>query len=259
MAIHRIFFSARNWELNRKCPNNVGERCIISGINGKLEEVYYLDATKNGRSEIVSKPMMLERNSLYRFSFWLKGGENLAGDELCQLHVIFDGKSDQAYQYKLSKNLIFPLKEVQDWRLYDISFATYNSNVTQLKFIVERADLTVMPAADPEEYKNLKDDRTDGGRKKLSHKEIVATDLYQQILKRLDQGYMEQQIINDIVDQMTEKIKKSIDLERLLQEVSDSIDTLQLQNEIRNVIKAHIEKEKINIEYKKNVALPPQN
>lgn len=265
MGIHRIYFSARNWELNRKCPNNVGERCFISGIDGKLEEVYYLDATKNARSEIISKPMMLERNSLYRFSFWVKGGENLAGDEVCQLHVVFDGKNEQAYQYKLNGNHIFPVKEVQEWRLYEISFATYDTHVTQLKFIVERADLTVMPAADPVEYKNLIDDRTVSGRNKLSHKEIVATDLYQQILKRLDTGYMEQQIVNDIVEQLAEKVKQDIDLESLVKDFSNSMDTEQIQNEIRNLIKEHIEKEKekekkkITDEIVDKEALPPQD
>ena len=159
MPIHRLYFKARSWEFNKSCPGNKGERCFISGISGELEEVFLIGSKSNSRTEIVSKPMMLEKNNLYRFCFWLKDGENEEGSETCQLQVIFDGKNDQIYQYKLNQNYISPLKIVHGWRLYDLPFETRNNSVTQLKFVVERTTLTIMHASDPEDYKNLLDDR----------------------------------------------------------------------------------------------------
>ena len=253
MPIQRIYFKARNWEFNKACSENKGERCFISGLSNNLEEVFSIGSRENSRTEIISKPMMLEKHTLYRFSFWLKEVEKEEGSKNCKLHVIFDGKNDQVYQYKLSQNYINPIKIVEGWRLYDISFETQTNSVTQLKFVVEGATIMIMSAQEPSEYKDLKDDRLVKQKEKefqhqsLTNNEIVATNLYQQILSKLEEGYIQEQIMDDIVTELVKRIEKDIDLENLVKEFSGSMNTKQLQGEIRNVLKEHIRKENQNI------------
>ncbi len=276
MAVHRIYFNAKNWDMSRSCPDGKVEKCFISGLFGRLEEVFVLGDWSDVPSEIISKPMMLEQNSIYHFCFWLKGGENKDGNEVCQLQVMFDGKMDQVNRYRLSQNYITPIKEVQGWRLYDISFETNKNSVTQLKFIAQKCSMTIMAAGDPEEYKHLQDTprvsktvvhpeksiqkkkrnpfdfgpyTTDQGtftelhnEQTLNRRDMEATEIYQKILSRLDEGCMQQQIINEIVEELTERIRQNIDLESLVKECSDSINTKELQEELRRVIKEHIHK-----------------
>lgn len=273
MSTHRIYFNARNWDFNKTCLDNTGERCFISGLYGQLEEVFIIGSRSNRRTEIVSKPMMLEKNRLYRFCFWVRDGENEEKSEVCQLHVVFDGKSDQVYHYRLNGDFIHPIKVVQGWRLYDLFFETHHSSVTQLKFVVERATMTIMHASDPEDYTKLKDDRspvqTSQMEKKATHtgknpldfgpfiaknskevlpltsltqNEIEATNLYQQIIKKLEDGVVQQQIVEDILSQIVERVEKEIDIDSLVKDVSTSINIGHLNKEIRQVIKDNMGK-----------------
>ena len=267
MPAHRIYFKARNWEFNKGCPDNKGERCFISGIDGQLEEVFIIGSKTGNHTEILSKPMMLEKYNRYSFCFWLKDGESEEGSQIYQLQAIFDGKNDQAYQYKLNQSYIVPIKVVDGWRLYDISFDTQNHSVTQLKFVVEGGIMTIMSAVDPEDYRQLQDDRVlpqknvqekavnhgkrnplnfgpyTSNKQTLTKNELVANNLYQQIVKKLDEGCVQQRIIDDIVDQLVERIEKEINIERMLKEYSESINGKQLEEEIRNILKEHIRKE----------------
>lgn len=276
MAVHRVYFKAKNWEVNRNCPSSIVERCYISGLFGQLEEVFVIGDWSDTISEIISKPMMLEQNSIYHFCFWLKVEEHNDENEICQLQVMFDGKNDQVNRYRLSQDYIVPLKETQGWRLYNISFETQKNSITQLKFIAKKCIMTIMAAGDLEEYKNLESSTrasktsissgqdihrkkrnpldfgpftSDGGslrkvhnEQKLRKQEIQATELYQQILKKLDEGCIRQQIVDDIMEELTEQIRESIDLESIVKEYSSTIDTKQLQEEIRKVIKEHIQR-----------------
>lgn len=101
--------------------------------------------------------MMLEKNTDYSFCFWLNGGENDRGDEVCQLRVVFDGNHDDCLIYKLNRGYIKPLKKYKGWELYDITFNTADSDLTQLKFVAQTAYMAVQPAKAPEEYADLED------------------------------------------------------------------------------------------------------
>ncbi len=286
MSTHRIYFNARNWEFNKTCVDNIGERCFISGLYGQLEEVFIIGSKTNRRTELVSKPMMLEKNGLYHICFWVKAGEKEESSEVCQLHVIFDGKNDEVYRYRLNGGFINPIKVVEGWRLYDLFFETKSNGVTQLKFVVEKAEVTIMHASDSEDYIGLPDDRdtvnktsvdkkfTQGVRRNpldfgpstvnstkdkskstnqpphtyLTQNEIEARNLYQQILNKLEDGVIQQKIVDDIVSQLVEQVEKNINLDSLLKELSESVPVEQLQRNIRNVIKEHIKEDSKNKE-----------
>ncbi len=74
-------------------------------------------------------------------------------------------------------------------------------------------------------------------------KEIEGTYLYQQIMKKLDNGWVQQQIIDDIVNQLVEQVKKDINVDHLVKEFQTPLILKKLQNEIINVIKEHMRKE----------------
>ena len=150
---NRIYFNAREWSFNKSCERNVGERCFINGVDGNLVEVFTIgDWNRQNYTEIISKPMMLEKNTDYSFCFWLNGGENDRGDETCQLRVVFDGNHYDCLIYKLNRGYIKPLKKYNGWELYDITFNTGNSDLTQLKFVAQTAHTAIQPAKAPETY-----------------------------------------------------------------------------------------------------------
>ncbi len=286
MSTHRIYFNARNWEFNKNSVDNIGERCFISGLYGQLEEVFIIGSRNNSRTELVSKPMMLEKNRLYHICFWVKDGEKEEGSEVCELHVIFDGKTEEVFRYRLNGGFINPIKVLEGWRLYDLFFETKSNGVTQLKFVVEHSAVTIMRASDPEDYVKLPDDRdtmnklsaekklakgvrrnpldfgptTVGSNESkstsnnlpqhtyLTQNEIEARNLYQQILSKLEDGVIQQKIVDDIVSQLVEQIEKKINLDSLLKELSESIPVDQLQKDIKNVIKERIKQDSKNKE-----------
>lgn len=63
-------------------------------------------------------------------------------------------------------------------------------------------------------------------------------------MKKLDNGWVQQQIIDDIVNQLCEQVKKDIKVDNLVKEFTDTIDVQKLQNDIMNVVKEHMRKEK---------------
>lgn len=154
---NRLYFVAREWNFNKACTKNVGERCFINGIDGELVEAYSIGNWQWDHTEIISKPMVLEKNQSYHFSFWLNGGENDRNDEICQFRVVFDGDHDNALTYKLNRGFIKPLKRYCGWELYDLSFNSGDNDITQLKFVSRSAYTAIQPAKDPEEYANLEE------------------------------------------------------------------------------------------------------
>lgn len=154
---NRLFFNAREWNFNKSCDKNVGEKCFINGIEGKLVEVYTIGNWQWDWTEIISKPMMLEKNTEYSFCFWLNGGENDRNCEVCQLRIVFDGDHNDCMIFKLNRGYINPIKRYKGWELYDITFSTADNDLTQLKFVAQSAYMAVQPAKVPEAYAELVD------------------------------------------------------------------------------------------------------
>ncbi len=155
--VNKLYFDAREWTFNKEIKNNVGNRSFMQGPDGVINEAYMIGNWGWDWTEIVSKTLLLPKNTLNTFTFWLNGGENDRNDEVCRFEVIFNNDYDNRYTYNLNRNFIKPIKKSGGWELYEIPFRTGDNEYTQLKFIAMRAYMTVMTARDVSEYAKLPD------------------------------------------------------------------------------------------------------
>lgn len=155
--VNRLYFSAREWSFNKECSDNVGSRSFMQGPDGIINEAYMIGDWGWRWTEIVSKTLLLPKNTLHTFTFWLNGGENDNNDETCRFEVIYNNDHESRYTYNLNRNFIKPLKKVNGWELYEIPFRTGDNEYTQLKFASQRAYMTVLTAKDASEYADLAD------------------------------------------------------------------------------------------------------
>ncbi len=155
--VNKLYFDAREWSFNRECKNNVGSRSFMQGPDGIISEAYMLGNWGWDWTEIVSKTLILPKNTLNTFTFWLNGGENDRNNEVCRFEVVYNNDYENRYTYNLNRNFIKPLKKVNGWELYEIPFRTGDNEYTQLKFIAQAAYMTVMTAKDVSEYADIPD------------------------------------------------------------------------------------------------------
>ena len=155
--VNRLYFNAREWSFNKDCKNNVGSRSFMQGPDGIISEAFMIGNWGWDWTEIISKTLILPKNTLNTFTFWLNGGENDRNNEICRFEVIFNNDYENRYTYNLNRNFIKPLKKVNGWELYEIPFRTGDNEYTQLRFVAQAAYMTVMNAKDFSEYANLPD------------------------------------------------------------------------------------------------------
>ena len=153
---NRLYFDPRKW-FSIADPTNSSYKSVMTAPDGSLSDAYMLGSWHGEWFEIGSEELTLSKNTEYKFTFWLNGGENDRFDETCQLAVLFDGDYDNRLIYNLNRNYIAPLKRVNGWELYEIPFKTEENELTQLRFMACGAIMTVMTAKDPSEYKDLAD------------------------------------------------------------------------------------------------------
>lgn len=155
--VTHLCFNAREWSFNKDCSNNKGIRTFIQGPDGLVAEAYMIGDWGWNWTEIQSKTLILEKNMLHTFTFWLNGGENDNNNEICRFEVIFNNDYENRYTFNLNRNFIRPLKKVNGWELYEIPFLTGDNEYTQLRFVAQRAYMTVLAAKDPAAYAALPD------------------------------------------------------------------------------------------------------
>lgn len=153
----KLYFDARTWDFNKDCSRNVGERSFMLGPDGELAEAYMIGNWQNDWTEILSEKLLLPKYADCRFLFWLNGGENDRCDEVCRLSIVFDDDFDQRYTFNLNRNFIRPVKKLNGWELYEIPFRTLDNEYTQLRFVAQKAYMTVMAAKDAAAYEHLED------------------------------------------------------------------------------------------------------
>lgn len=161
---NKIYFDAREWSLDKEySETNKGERTFITSFDNSLVEAFSFGSWNEQEiSAISTKQLILQKNSDYRFLFWLNGGENQKQTEICQLVITFNNDNENKRIYKLNRNYIKPLKSHKGWFLFEIPFSTEDNEFTQLKFIVQGAVATVIPALDKEAYENLANETVSG-------------------------------------------------------------------------------------------------
>ncbi|MGN0688447.1 MAG: hypothetical protein ACI4KA_10110 [Oscillospiraceae bacterium] len=155
--VNKLYFDAREWSFNKDCKNNVGSRSFMQGPDGTIREAFMLGDWGWNWTEIISRVLILPKNTLNTFTFWLNGGENDRSNEVCRFEVVFDNDYENRYTYYLNRNFIKPLKKCGGWELYEIPFRTGSNETTQLRFVAQAAYMTVMNASDVSEYANLPD------------------------------------------------------------------------------------------------------
>ncbi len=154
--INRLFFNAREWSFNKDCQKNVGSRSFMQGPDGIISEAFTIGDWGYNWTEIVTKSLILPKHTLHTFTFWLNGGENdNNNNEVCRLEVIFNNDYENRYTYNLNRNYIKPLKKCRGWELYEIPFITGDNEYTQLRFVAQRAYMTVLNAKSVSEYADL--------------------------------------------------------------------------------------------------------
>lgn len=172
-----IYFNPREWSIGQ---NNT-EKNFISDFDGGLTECIMLGAWDCKPVQIQSPDYLLERNTEYGFVFWLNGGENERGDELCLLQIMFDGDGKNCNTYKLNRHFIAPLLHYQGWELYNIPFDTpageEGSKVAvRLGFVAGNAPMAVKTALEPEVYKDWKDSPDEFAAQRPQRHNIVFED-----------------------------------------------------------------------------------
>ncbi len=155
--VNKLYFNAREWSFNKACDDNVGSRSFMQGPDGVIDEAFMIGDWGYNWTEIVSRTLILPKNTLNTFTFWLNGGENDNSNEVCRFEVIFNNDYENRYTYNLNRNFIKPLKKCNGWELYEIAFRTGDNEYTQLRFVAQRAYMTVLNAKDISEYANLAD------------------------------------------------------------------------------------------------------
>ena len=153
--VNRLYFNAREWSFNKDCEDNVGSRSFMQGPDGIISEAFTIGDWGYNWTEIVTKSLILPKNMLHTFTFWLNGGENDNNNEVCRRQIIFNNDYENRYTYNLNRNFIKPLKKCRGWELYEIPFITADNEYTQLRFVAQRAYMTVMNAKAASEYADL--------------------------------------------------------------------------------------------------------
>ena len=154
-VVNRLYFNAREWTFNKDCQHNVGNRTFMQGPDGIIAEAYMIGNWGHNWTEIKSRTLTLPKNTLNTFTFWLNGGENDQNDEVCRLEILFNNDYENRYIYNLNRNFIHPVKKCNGWELYEIPFMTGDNEYTELRFVAQRAYMTVLTAKDVSEYADL--------------------------------------------------------------------------------------------------------
>lgn len=264
-----IFFNPKKWQSHPDVDGGKSDRFFINGVfDDTLTEVYSLGAWGWEWSEITNGMMTLEKNTEYHFVFWLNGGENDNGNEICQLHIMFGDNSlridksdwDNKLVYKLNRSYIKPLRRYKGWELYDIPFVTSDKEYTQLRFVAQRAPMTVMTAEEPEKYTELPEIIDEFAESRPQRHNIVFEDGWPTntwyATSRLKSGK------NAAPDNKSGSVSGSVhnnfynidgvEMDDLVQNIADSIDTSYLANQIADYINIDEIKEEIIERFKES-------
>ncbi|MDE7295380.1 MAG: hypothetical protein K2N72_13230 [Oscillospiraceae bacterium] len=166
-SVNYVYLKPKKWKKHPDVQRTtIFERFSIPdpfGGDGEMTDVLSTGSWNGAWCEITNGVEVLEKNTEYRFVFWLNGGENDRYNEVCQLHIIFTDDPvnmpltdwDNKLCYKLNRGYIKPLKRCNGWELYSVPFKTGDKDFVQLRFVSQNAPMAVMEAKAPEYYADL--------------------------------------------------------------------------------------------------------
>ena len=167
MDANYIFFNPREWFLIQGEGGNARYDRFFADhpVRGGMTEMVEMSNFGN-RYTRIGRILHLEKDTTYHFVFWLNGGENDAGTEVCNLLVFCMDDADaelsrddweRRYIYRLNRSYIKPVKRCRGWELYDIPFRTGERENVLLCFEVDKAPMAIVHADSVESYGDLED------------------------------------------------------------------------------------------------------
>lgn len=154
-----LFFNVTDWHVDKQVPQSVATIKTVRGFDGAEVLTWQLGDWNWNWTTLTSK-RDLEPNTEYIFTFWLNGGENDRGDEVCNLEI-FGDDWDLRTTFKLNRDYILPTLIKNGWYLFCIPFKTDKVGKTTLRFSVSGAITTIAPAQSAVSYENLESDDDD--------------------------------------------------------------------------------------------------
>ncbi len=260
-----ITVNPREWWKNPHSDSTVCDRFMISNplagaVDSAASMVEILSVGQwewHGASCVVNGFWELESETEYHLIFWLNGGENDRSDEVCQLQILFTNSNITASAeefvdgicFRLNRSYIKPLKKYKGWEYYDIPFTTTDAKYTQCQFVANRAPMAVMPAEEPEAYKDLQDVPDIYEAKRPQRHNIVFEDGWP-----VDKWYSTENLANSkadmnfhfdhegFADGLRNKIMDGIDMDVLRDNImAGLIDENKLPKEILQTLRASIQ------------------
>lgn len=158
MEDNRIYFNAREWSVVSDAASSKGERTFVTDFENDLSEAFCIGDKTQNITEIGTKQLILEKNTKYRFYFWVKIDRNLKNEAVCQLQIVYNGDFENKRVYVLSNGNIRAAKTVEGWQLFEIPFVTEDNEFTQLRFSARNSVCSIIPGREASCYASLKDD-----------------------------------------------------------------------------------------------------
>ena len=155
---NKLYFVPEDWYTGPNCQKRNAKITQIKDYSDYPVLGYELGNWLWDKTEIMTVSDELLKTSDYTFTFWMYGGENDRLDEVCELHIIRDGNYNKCEKYKLNRNHTVPVKRVNGWKLFEITFSTAKAEEIELRFVVMGAETKIIPAGDASDYLSLPDD-----------------------------------------------------------------------------------------------------
>jgi len=142
-----LFFCPESWELDSLISTNAASQIQVRGFSGRTAEAWQLGDWGGDWSAITTRIPLengwLEAGQQYRFCFWLNGGENSRGDEVCCFEIYGDDSEDRL-SFHLNRNRTKPVLQKNNWLLFAIPFtAPQAEEVLNFRFIASGAVCTI--------------------------------------------------------------------------------------------------------------------
>lgn len=120
-----LFFCPERWVTDPMISSNIAKAVKVRGFNGKQTDAWQLGDWEHNYTALVSQIPIeegwLRSGSEYRLCFWLNGGENAAGDEVCRLEIFGDAWEERLI-FPLNRDRTRPLLYKNGWLLYAVPF-----------------------------------------------------------------------------------------------------------------------------------------
>lgn len=142
-----LFFCPERWQPDEMISTNTAAQIQVRDYADRTADAWQLGDWGSGWTAITSKIPIetgwLESGSEYRFCFWLNGGENSRGDEVCMLEIYGD-EWENRLTFRLNRDAVKPVVYKNHWLLFAVPFtAPQAASALNFRFVAAGAVCTV--------------------------------------------------------------------------------------------------------------------